>query len=248
MEDTEVGQAEEEKDLVLPVNEVRKSGERLKENKQGTTQPELGTLDVGAYLEHYGIGFKKQVTPNNDKYYFLEHCIFGAPVVETHWPLKTAIIQSPSGMVTYNCPHAGCANKRWADVRQAISGDDPIARFMSGREPFPGEILYKAKSLFEENGPPRTVAGQYTAIAYAIGCMVDQKQKAYGDSFGRSGQVLRALYPDGIKPDQYGDMLAVTRIIDKLFRVATGYKDTALENPFKDIAGYGILGSNRKEG
>ncbi len=36
-------------------------------------------------------------------------------------------------------------------------------------------------------------------------------------------------------------MLAITRIIDKLFRIATK-KDAFGESPFKDIAGYGILG------
>ena len=36
-------------------------------------------------------------------------------------------------------------------------------------------------------------------------------------------------------------MLAITRIVDKLFRIATK-KDAFGENPFKDIAGYGILG------
>jgi hypothetical protein len=36
-------------------------------------------------------------------------------------------------------------------------------------------------------------------------------------------------------------MLAITRIVDKLFRIATK-KDALGENPFKDIAGYGILG------
>ena len=54
-------------------------------------------------------------------------------------------------------------------------------------------------------------------------------------------KILKILYPDGIEPSQYRDMLAITRIIDKLFRIATD-KDALGENPFKDIAGYGILG------
>lgn len=42
-------------------------------------------------------------------------------------------------------------------------------------------------------------------------------------------------------------MLAITRIVDKLFRIATD-KDAFGESPFKDIAGYGILGlANAKE-
>ena len=53
---------------------------------------------------------------------------------------------------------------------------------------------------------------------------------AYGDSFGRAGQVLKVLYPDGIILDQYDDMLAVVRIIDKLFRIANN-KDAFGESP-----------------
>ena len=49
------------------------------------------------------------------------------------------------------------------------------------------------------------------------------------------------MYPKGIQPEQYKDMLAITRIADKLFRIATK-KDAFGESPFKDIAGYGILG------
>jgi hypothetical protein len=67
-----------------------------------------------------------------------------------------------------------------------------------------------------EANPP----GDYRVIADAIACTVEEKQEAYGDSFGRSGAVLREMYPDGIHPDQYDDMACVVRIIDKLFRLA----------------------------
>ena len=54
-------------------------------------------------------------------------------------------------------------------------------------------------------------------------------------------QLLKVLYPNGVQPEQYKDMLATVRIVDKLFRIATK-KDAFGESPFKDIAGYGILG------
>tara|TARA_E500000305_G_C3957846_1_gene205496 strand:+ start:195 stop:485 length:291 start_codon:yes stop_codon:yes gene_type:complete len=82
---------------------------------------------------------------------------------------------------------------------------------------------------------------RFEQIGTDIGKLVDEKNTAYGSSFEKSEQVLRVLYPNGIKPDQYKDMLAITRIVDKLFRIATK-KDSFGENPFKDIAGYGILG------
>lgn len=74
-----------------------------------------------------------------------------------------------------------------------------------------------------------------------IGKLVQEKQAAYGDSFGKSGELLKILYPNGIQPKQYADMLTVVRIIDKLFRIATD-RDALGENPYRDIAGYGLLG------
>ena len=82
---------------------------------------------------------------------------------------------------------------------------------------------------------------KFEKIATEIGKLVEEKNLAYGSSFLKSEKILKILYPDGIRPDQYKDMLAITRIIDKLFRIAT-QKDAFGENPFKDIAGYGILG------
>ena len=87
---------------------------------------------------------------------------------------------------------------------------------------------------------------KFEKIGTDIGKLVDQKNAAYGSSFEKSEHILKILYPDGINPDQYRNMLAVTRIVDKLFRISTD-KDAFGENPFKDIAGYGILGINNKE-
>ncbi len=80
----------------------------------------------------------------------------------------------------------------------------------------------------------------YKEVGKQLGELVKEKQIAYGDSFGKSGDVLRALYPNGIEPEQYDDALAITRIIDKLFRIANK-KDAFDENPFGDITGYGLL-------
>ena len=81
----------------------------------------------------------------------------------------------------------------------------------------------------------------YQQLGLEVGELVDKKQAAYGDSFGRAGNVLHILYPNGVQPNQYKDMLAVVRIIDKLFRIATDV-DALGESPFADIAGYGLLG------
>lgn len=88
--------------------------------------------------------------------------------------------------------------------------------------------------------------GRYEKIGQEIGCLVDEKNSAYGSSFDKSNEILKVLFPLGIPPNKYKDMLAITRIIDKLFRIATR-KDAFGENPFKDIAGYGILGCNEED-
>ena len=55
--------------------------------------------------------------------------------------------------------------------------------------------------------------------------------------------MLRLLYPDGVRPEQYDDLLALTRIVDKCFRIANGNQGE--ENAYADVAGYGLLGAMR---
>ena len=86
----------------------------------------------------------------------------------------------------------------------------------------------------------------YEVIAANIGRLVAQKQEAYGDAYGKAGDVMRILYPSGIPPEKMDDALAVVRVLDKLFRIATD-RDALGESPWRDIAGYGILGAARVE-
>ena len=86
----------------------------------------------------------------------------------------------------------------------------------------------------------------FNKIGEEVGKLVGEKQKAYGDSFGRSGECLRQMFPEGIKPNQYDDLLTIARILDKLFRIANDPVAFS-ENPYQDIVGYGILGMNRHD-
>lgn len=86
----------------------------------------------------------------------------------------------------------------------------------------------------------------FETVGQEIGKLVDTKQAAYGDSFGKAGQVMRILYPQGIAPEQMDDALGVVRVLDKLFRIATD-RDALGESPWRDIAGYGLLGARRVE-
>ena len=82
-------------------------------------------------------------------------------------------------------------------------------------------------------------------LATELGNLVTEKNKAYGSSFSESSKIIEILYPEGVKPEQYTDLLLVTRIIDKLFRIATD-KSSFNEEPWKDIAGYGLLGTYKE--
>jgi len=86
----------------------------------------------------------------------------------------------------------------------------------------------------------------YEIVGAKIGKLVNHKQAAYGDSFGKAHKILLELYPDGIKPEAYHDVLTMARIIDKLFRIATK-KDAFGENPYQDIAGYAVLATGKHE-
>lgn len=86
----------------------------------------------------------------------------------------------------------------------------------------------------------------YEEIGSQIGSLVDRKNEAYGDSFNQSHKILEVLYPDGIPVAKYREMLATIRVVDKLFRISSrpaGGSDAFVENPWNDIAGYGILAS-----
>ena len=86
----------------------------------------------------------------------------------------------------------------------------------------------------------------FAAQGFNVGQLVEEKQKAYGDSFGRSGECLRQMYPNGIKPSQYDDVLTIARMLDKLFRIASD-PEAFEENPYRDLCGYSLLGMKRYE-
>lgn len=81
---------------------------------------------------------------------------------------------------------------------------------------------------------------KFKDIGTEIGSLVQEKNFAYGDSFKHSGEILKFLFPNGITPDKYTVCLALVRILDKIFRLATNPSYNS-ENCWHDIAGYCIL-------
>lgn len=87
---------------------------------------------------------------------------------------------------------------------------------------------------------------EYERVAQEIAALVTAKQAAYGDAFSKAGAVLRVLYPNGVTPDKYDDMLTMVRVVDKLFRIATK-NDPSGESPWRDILGYALLSVVREQ-
>lgn len=88
--------------------------------------------------------------------------------------------------------------------------------------------------------------GKYEEIGAEIGRLVDEKNLKYGASFDKTGDLLRIICPEGVRADQYDDVLFFARMSDKIFRVFTD-KDAFGESPYRDMAGYCLLAAARAE-
>ena len=85
-----------------------------------------------------------------------------------------------------------------------------------------------------------------------LGKLVDNKQKAYGDSITKTVKILHSFLADYdvgdgnyLIPKKLIDHLGLlVRIIDKQNRIISNPEgDLMGETPYRDIAGYGLLGS-----
>lgn len=81
---------------------------------------------------------------------------------------------------------------------------------------------------------------KWMPIATEMAELVKEKNEAYGDAVGCSDKYLRLLYPNGVKPEQYRDMLMLVRDFDKNMRIAHR-KDAFGESPWRDKIGYALL-------
>lgn len=158
---------------------------------------------------------------------------------ETKKPETTHEMFTPSGISARVC--CECRRLRW--------GAEEYARFSAAAS---AETCAQCgRDFCPKCNPPEAThptppANEYEKLGAEIGRLVKQKQAAYGDAYGRSGAVMRILYPSGVSLEQMDDALAVVRVVDKLFRIATD-RDALGESPWRDIAGYGLLGAARAE-
>jgi len=131
-------------------------------------------------------------------------------------------------------------NRGTVNLREQFWVDLKNSQWAKDYEKRMDDVLFKILS-----GEKDKVMDTNKEIAKRIGKLVDKKNKAYGDSFNRAGKVLKELYPNGVQPKDYRNMLSIIRIIDKLFRVAND-QDAFGEDPWQDIVGYGLLACGKK--
>ncbi len=113
--------------------------------------------------------------------------------------------------------------------------------------PSPKGIYYVwSDAVPEPTGKDQVTSRKYAELGERLGALVDTKQHHYGNSFGKAGEVLKILYPNGISHAEMDDVLTIARVLDKLFRVATD-RDALGESPWRDVAGYALLAAARKE-
>lgn len=111
-----------------------------------------------------------------------------------------------------------------------------------------------------EVGQAPQAPGRYEALGSEIGALVDEKQRAYGDSFGKMKEIIRAFLQDYYDHDYNGytylprklieeHLPVLIRMWDKQNRiVANPNGDRMDESPYRDIAGYALLAVAREEG
>ena len=98
------------------------------------------SVDLDAYLKDHNIEFRKK-KQGSRTLYNLRRCAFDSEhsIPDKEW--QPAIIQDRRGLITYFCFHAHCANKRWADIRQVISGNESLNQFIEKPNPYTSALL-----------------------------------------------------------------------------------------------------------
>lgn len=156
----------------------------------------------------------------------------------------TIVTSSCSKMCSESCPFLGYGNRndrcRFFDV--------PIVNYLrpASCTDYFSDKMNQVPDHFRDATKKIETTSEYAKLALRVARIVEEKQLAYGDSFGKCGGFLKLLYPDGIPVEKYTDALCVVRIFDKLMRIATD-KDALGESPYADILGYALLGLRRSE-
>jgi P4 family phage/plasmid primase-like protien len=191
----------------------------------------LGPVDIKRYLAHYGIDYNIK-EKGNKTLHCLEVCLFD----ENHGKNDAAIVQDPSGLITYQCFHDSCRGNTWREARTKISGLDSLAQFCEnydpnfvpaaggGSAPTPGEKKESRTDYISENAKGKILINR----ARLANFMVDKLSPIFhegidiSDMFYRykeSGVWAKTPEADMFKfiEDELGDLATAAILKDTLF-------------------------------
>jgi hypothetical protein len=103
----------------------------------------------------------------------------------------------------------------------------------------PAEPPYPFATINYEPPPPPAAAG-FASAAAGLAKTLEEKNRAYGNSWAKAGSMLTLLWPNGVQPKDYLAAAVFVRMFDKMSRVAEG-DPASEEDAMKDLAGYALL-------
>lgn len=98
----------------------------------------------------------------------------------------------------------------------------------------------------QETPIPDATQHPFAQITDELGKLVIEKNNSYGSAYALCATYLELLFPNGVHPTRYTDMLLLVRMFDKQMRIARR-KDAFGESPYKDLAGYSVLGIHKDQ-
>jgi KaiC/GvpD/RAD55 family RecA-like ATPase len=87
-------------------------------------------IDVRRYLKQYKVPVVKIKPQGTATMFCLKLCLFDENHTERGKENEAAIVQAETGKLSYQCFHASCADRKWVEAREKISGKDPMAPFV----------------------------------------------------------------------------------------------------------------------
>jgi len=123
-------------------------GQAQKSSPRRSQRADLGPLDVAKYLTHYNIEYSLKESGGR-RLYRLKACLFDP----NHKKNEAAVVQDSSGKLTYQCFHASCHGRTWAEARKQISGDANLAQFCEGYDPSKAGRAAAPRSSPYDSGP-----------------------------------------------------------------------------------------------
>jgi hypothetical protein len=111
-------------------------------------------INLKEYLKHYKIPIVKIKKHETAILYCLKKCLFEeGHTTNQEAENEAAIGQQNSGMLFYQCFHNSCKDKTWADAKEKISGNNPIAPFIAREiKPLIKQYVERATGQFTMGG------------------------------------------------------------------------------------------------